>query len=72
MWLGLEYLGFDPHRTRSAFDHDFRRDRILTKLGWTILYFTRGCSDDEIAADVRTFVEHRAHSGRVGCDPVAE
>lgn len=55
--LGLEYLGFDAHRSRTAFEADFRRDRILTRLGWTILYFTSACSDAEIAADVRAFLE---------------
>lgn len=58
--LGLEYLGFDTHRSRTAFEGDFRRDRMLSKLGWTILYFTRACSDSEIAADVRQFLEPRA------------
>jgi hypothetical protein len=51
--LGLEYLGFDAHRTRFAFDADFRRDRLLTNVGWTVLYFTRGCTDADIVADVR-------------------
>jgi very-short-patch-repair endonuclease len=55
--LGLEYLGFDAHRTRSAFDRDFRRDRILSRIGWTILYFTSVCTDAEIAADVRVALD---------------
>ena len=50
--LGLEYQGFDPHRSRSAFDRDYRRDRLLTRDGWTILYFTSACSDADIVRDV--------------------
>jgi hypothetical protein len=47
--LGLEYHGWDVHRTRSAFDADFRRDRLLTVAGWDVVYFTRASTDREIA-----------------------
>lgn len=50
--IGLEYLGWDPHRTRSAFDHDFKRDRLLSLDGWSIYYFTSASSDAEIVATV--------------------
>jgi hypothetical protein len=51
--LGLEYHGWDTHRTRSAFDADFRRDRLLTVDGWDIVYFTRTSTDAEIVATLR-------------------
>jgi hypothetical protein len=51
--LGIEYHGWDTHRTRSAFDADFRRDRLLTIAGWTVVYFTRTSSDREIVETVQ-------------------
>jgi hypothetical protein len=50
--LGIEYLGWDPHRTRTAFDADHRRDRLLTLAGWQILYFT-SASTAEIVDHIR-------------------
>ncbi len=55
--LGVEYFGFDPHRARTAFDRDFRRDRRLTNAGWTVLYFTRACTDADIVTDVRAALD---------------
>lgn len=43
-----EYYGFDPHRTRSAFEHDHRRARRLAADGWTVMVFTRDDSDADI------------------------
>jgi hypothetical protein len=57
--LGIEYLGFEPHRTRTAFDQDFRRDRILTEIGWEIVYFTSADDDAEIARSVRLCIARR-------------
>jgi len=51
--LGLEYHGWDTHRTRSAFDADFRRDRMLTVAGWDVVYFTRTSTDREIVETLR-------------------
>jgi very-short-patch-repair endonuclease len=51
--LGIEYHGWDTHRTRSAFDADFRRDRMLTIAGWTVVYFTRTSSDRDIVETVQ-------------------
>ena len=51
--IGLEYQGWDPHRTRSAFDADLRRDRMLRLAGWTVVYFTSKSTDAEIASTVR-------------------
>jgi len=57
--LGIEYQGFDAHRTRGAFDRDFRRDRLLTEAGWTILYFTAADDDEEIARTVGSCISQR-------------
>lgn len=54
--LDLEYQGYDPHRTRSAFDRDARRTRLLTAAGWTVLYFTSRDSDADIVESIRPFV----------------
>ena len=51
--LGIEYHGWDAHRTRSAFDSDFRRDRLLTIAGWTVVYFTRTSSERDIVDTLR-------------------
>ncbi len=54
--LGLEYMGFDPHRSRTAQDRDFRRHRLLQGAGWKIVFITSATSDDEIVASVAAFV----------------
>ena len=55
--LDLEYQGFDPHRTRTAFDRDARRTRLLTAAGWKVLYFTSGDADVDIVDAIRPFVD---------------
>jgi very-short-patch-repair endonuclease len=37
--VGLEWDGWAVHGTRTAFDHDRRRDNALRLAGWTILRF---------------------------------
>jgi hypothetical protein len=54
--VALEYDGWDTHRTRSAFDADRRRDRILQLHGWTVLRITSKTPDAEIVETVRAFV----------------
>ena len=53
---GPEYQGFDAHRTRSAFDADHRRDRLLTLAGWSILYFTSGTTAAEVVDHLKRLV----------------
>lgn len=48
--LGIEYDGWDTHRTRSAFDHDRRRANALALAGWTLLSFTSASACEEIVA----------------------
>lgn len=55
--IGIEYQGFDVHRTRSAFDADHRRDRLLTLAGWSILYFTSGTTATELVDHLTRLVE---------------
>ena len=50
--VGIEYLGWDPHRTKTTFDADHRRDRLLTLAGWSVLYFTSASSAAEIVEHV--------------------
>jgi hypothetical protein len=53
--VDLEYQGFDPHRTRTAFDRDARRGRALTAAGWRVAHFTSRDSDADIVDAVRAF-----------------
>jgi hypothetical protein len=52
--VAIEYDGWDTHRSRTAFDRDRRRDRILQLAGWTVLRFTSQTSDAEIVTTVRS------------------
>ena len=54
--IGIEYQGFDEHRTRRAFDADHRRFRLLTLAGWSILYFTSATTDGELVEHVTRLV----------------
>ena len=60
--VGIEYLGWDPHRTKSKFDADHRRDRLLTLAGWSVLYFTSASSAAEIVEHV-TRLRGRSRKG---------
>ncbi len=54
--LAIEYDGWDTHKTRTAFDADRRRDRILQMNGWVVLRLTSQTSDAEILKSVAAFV----------------
>jgi hypothetical protein len=58
--LAIEYDGWAFHRSRTAFDADRRRDRLLQRSGWTVLRFTSTSSDHEIATTVAEFVRFRS------------
>lgn len=46
--IAIEVDGFDPHRTRTAFDADRARQNLLSLLDWLILRFTSRSTDTEI------------------------
>jgi len=54
--VAIEYDGWESHRSRSSFDSDRRRDRILQVNGWVVLRLTSTTSDAEIVETVRAFV----------------
>ena len=47
---------WETHRSRSAFDADRRRDRILQLNGWVVLRLTSQTSNAEIVETIRAFV----------------
>ncbi len=57
--VAIEYDSWKFHGTRTAFDGDRKRDRLLQIAGWTILRFTSASSDAEIAQTVAEFVAFR-------------
>ncbi|MEA2704510.1 MAG: hypothetical protein QOD63_2455 [Actinomycetota bacterium] len=61
--VGMEYDGWDAHRTRSAFDGDRSRANDLALAGWTVLRFTSATPEHQILAAVRSARE------RPGYDP---
>lgn len=54
--VAIEYDGWDTHRTRTAFDADRHRDRLLQLDGWVVLRITSRTSDAEIVETVRALV----------------
>jgi hypothetical protein len=54
--VAIEYDGWDTHRSRSSFDADRRRDRLLQLDGWVVVRITSRTSDAELLDTVRTFV----------------
>lgn len=61
---GLDAQGFDPHGTRSAFDHDARRAMWFKRAGWHVQVVTTAMTDDEIVTAAHTVLSVvRAGSG---------
>jgi Transcriptional regulator, AbiEi antitoxin/Protein of unknown function (DUF559) len=54
--VAIEYDGWDTHRSRTAFDSDRKRDRLLQLAGWVVLRITSQTSDTEIVDTVRALV----------------
>ena len=49
----IEYDGFDPHSTRSRFDHDRRRaNHLALRRGVTVLRYTSASTRDEVVGEV--------------------
>ncbi len=55
--IGIEYDGWDAHRTRTSFDSDPERDAILEDAGWRMIHFTSKSS----RAFVVEIVENALH-----------
>lgn len=56
----VELDGWQAHKSRSAFNQDRNRDRILTAAGYTITHITWSQLDDEpeaIASDLRVLLQ---------------
>jgi very-short-patch-repair endonuclease len=57
----IEYDGFDPHASRTTFDHDRRRQNVLTlRAGATVLRFTSASTREEVVRDVTAALRHAA------------
>ena len=54
--VAIEYDGWETHSSRSSFDSDRRRDRLLQLDGWVVLRLTSTTPDAEIVETVRAFV----------------
>jgi very-short-patch-repair endonuclease len=50
--IGIEYDGWDPHRTRSAFDGDRRRQNPLELRGWLMLRYTSASTRELVVAEI--------------------
>jgi len=57
--IAIEYDGWQPHRTRFAFDTDRARDNELEIKGWIVLRFTSRWTRGEILATVRAAIASR-------------
>jgi very-short-patch-repair endonuclease len=51
--IGIEYDGWDAHRSRGSFDRDRARDNDLQAAGWLMLHFTSRSKRTEVIARVR-------------------
>jgi hypothetical protein len=56
--VAIEYDGWDWHSSRTAFDRDRRRDRLLQLAGWTVLRVTSRTPDAELVETLRAFVRN--------------
>ena len=61
LMIGVEFDGFDYHTSRSDFDYDRERDRLLELAGWLMLHFTSRTPDAVIVRDVSEARRLRSH-----------
>lgn len=54
--VAIEYDGWDAHRSRTSFDADRKRDRLLQLDGWVVLRITSQTSDADIVDTVRAIL----------------
>ena len=58
--IGIEYDGWDAHRSRTAFDADRERDLELEDAGWRILHFTSKSTRTNVVTKVRNALEQQS------------
>ncbi|MGH9165206.1 MAG: type IV toxin-antitoxin system AbiEi family antitoxin domain-containing protein [Acidimicrobiales bacterium] len=51
--VGLELDGWDPHRTRGAFDGDAERTNLLVEADWRVVHATSRSSPELVIAQLR-------------------
>ena len=59
--IGIEYDGWDTHRSRQSFAADRARQNELEIRGWLVLRFTATSTRDEVVRAVGTAIAARAH-----------
>jgi len=57
--VGIEYDGWDAHRSRTAFDADRERDIELEEAGWLMLHFTSASKRIYVITKVRNALQSR-------------
>lgn len=58
--IGIEYDGWDAHRTRTSFDSDAERDVILEDAGWRMLHFTSKATRSFVVEKVANALAQRS------------
>jgi very-short-patch-repair endonuclease len=56
--IAIEADGFDPHRSRTAFDSDRERQNDLIGAGWSVLRFTSRSTPSTIVSAVLPLFVH--------------
>jgi very-short-patch-repair endonuclease len=54
--VGVEVDGWDPHRTRSAWDRDHDKANAYAEAGWRVLFVTSRTSTADAARQLRRFL----------------
>jgi len=62
LMIGIEYDGWDPHRTRVAFDGDRARQNPLEIIGWLILRYTSASTRAVVIREVGEAITARSAS----------
>jgi hypothetical protein len=57
--IGIEYDGWDAHRTRDAFDAGPERDALLEDVGWWMIHFTSKSSKPFVVEIVGSAITQR-------------
>jgi len=60
LMIGIEYDGWEPHRTRRAFDRDRARQNPLEIVGWLILRYTSASTREVVIREVADAIAARS------------